>query len=163
MAGAAVAAAAVLLAGCGSGASAGSGSAGLLSQTRFRHAYVTAESTLRSISAALAAAGASSHVRAGGPGAGAHAAGRAALATRAEQEASALEQLGPPPRYNTEVRDIASALNVSASDLDAMSTAVAARDVRAVTGAAGSLRADAVDIRIAAARLAGSLGRAPAS
>jgi hypothetical protein len=156
----AVAAAGVVLAGCGSG---GSGSAPILSQTSFRHAYVAAQPALQSISAGLTAAAASSGVRAGRAGAAAQSDRRTALAAHAEQEASALEQLGPPPRYNTEVRDISSALNLSASNLDAMSSAVAARDARAVTGAAASLRADAVDVRTVAARLAGSLGLAASS
>ena len=155
----AVAAAGVVLAGCGSG---GSGSAGNVSRTGFRHAYAAAEPTLRSISAGLAAA-ASSDLRAGRAGATAQSDRRSALASAAVQEAGMLGRLGPPPRYNTELRDISTALSVSADDLGAMSIAVADRDPRAQAAAAGSLREDAANVSTAAARLAGSLGLAPGS
>lgn len=156
----AVTAAGLVLSGCGGS---GSSAAGTSSRAAFRQAFVAAQPTLRSIAAGLVAATAAGEIGAGRSVTAKQATRRSALAAAAEQEASRLEQLAPPPRYNTELRALGSTLNAAAVDLGAMSTAVAGREAAAVTRAARSVRADAADVRSTEARVAGSLGLASGS
>jgi hypothetical protein len=70
----------------------------------------------------------------------------AALATRAEQEAAAIEQLGHPPGDNTRLRDIGSALVAVANGLGHLSTAATEHQVTTVRTEIRTLRADATAV-----------------
>ena len=124
--------------GCGGGSAAG-GTSGAGS---FRHAFAAAQPQLHSIVTGLDAAAATVAARS--------TAGLAdrlnALAGRAQQEASTLEQLGPPPRYNTRLRDVGAALNAAAAELDSAYGAATGHSAAAARAAAAAVRADAAAV-----------------
>jgi hypothetical protein len=136
--------------GCGGGSAVtGTSSAGA-----FRHAFASAEKQLRPIVAGLDAAA----VKLDGRRTNGLAERLNDLAARAQREASALEQLGPPPRDNTALRDVGAALNAAAADLTSYSAEPAGRDPAAARAAATHVRADAAAIASTAGRVASVLG-----
>jgi hypothetical protein len=137
------------LGGCGGG-SGGSTS----SESEFKSAFSAAKPQLRSITIALDAA-----IARVASNPGAESAGQiSALASRAAQEAGNLEGLNPPARFNTELRSLGSALQLTANDLSKIS----ARATHNSLGAAvKSLRADVASIGSTETRVSESLGLPP--
>lgn len=80
-----------------------------------------------------------------------------ALAGRAERLAASVEGLDHPPRLNTRLRDLGSALNAVAVGLGHLSTAAGEHHRTAVRVALATLRADAQAVRQADAALADAL------
>jgi hypothetical protein len=136
--------------GCGGGSAA----TGTSSASSFRHAFAAADKQLRPIVVALDAAAVTVNAR--------RTNGLAerlnGLAAQAQQQASALEQLGPPPRYNTALRDIGAALNGAAADLTIYAADAGGRDPGAARVAAARMRSDAAAISSTGNRLAMALG-----
>jgi hypothetical protein len=81
-----------------------------------------------------------------------------ALGARAEHEAVTIDGLAHPPRYNTRLRDLGSALVAVAHGLDQLGTAATEHQPAAERAQIGALRVDAVAIRGTEATLAAALG-----
>ncbi len=143
-------ASALVVAGCGSSSSSGATS----SLGAFTSSFSAARPELHSISVEL-----SSAITEAARNTGAQSATRFSdLAERAAQEASALEALNPPARFNTELRALGSALEVTSADLSQMASAATQHDHAAAEATTGSLRQDAANLKGTEMRVSGSLG-----
>lgn len=140
------------LAGCGS-----RGPSGTSSLSAFKSSFSADKPQLRSVAVALDAAIAQV---AGKPGAQS-ATQLSALASRAQQQASALEALNPPTRFNTELRALGSALEVTAADLGQISAGASQHNARASRSAVEALRTDAANVHSTETRVSQSLGLPP--
>jgi ABC-type glycerol-3-phosphate transport system substrate-binding protein len=145
----AAAAVGLALAGCGS-----SSSDGTSSLRAFRSSFAAAKRQLDSISVDLHSA----ITHAGRKTDAQLAPTLSALASRAEKEASALEQLYPPTRYNTRLRALGSALDAVGVNLSNLSAAAAEHNRPAAESATKALRADAATLKLADATVSKSLG-----
>jgi uncharacterized protein YukE len=146
----AAAAVGLALAGCGSS---GSGT-GTSSLSAFRSSFAVAKRQLDALGVDLDSA-----VTHAGQKTDAELASQVStLASRAEREASALESLNPPTRYNTALRALASALDTVGGDLSSIATAAAGHNAPAARSATKALLADAADVKLADARVSKALG-----